>query len=272
MLSRRVVGFNTSISPASLRLRVTRAFRVNAGRTRAGVHRRALGEPPWWKGATAAPDPPAPQPTKWQSQQQPARQPQQLQHQPAARQQQQQPQLQLQHLMQLLQPQQQQPPQQQPQKQLQLQQPLQLWQQHAIRALQLKRKQQQQEQRAPARKRLRARLRPPCLQNGNGGVHSLSSRQTVRAERSLSGSAPYRNSTATSRWVRKRRRYRLRLRHRDRLRQQPYRHELSTQPLSRTLVLYVILLKSLTMNAVYVELVWRALCVKNVFPKLTSTG
>jgi hypothetical protein len=115
--------YSTSIFPASLRLRVTRAFHENAGRTRAGVHRKALGEPPGWKGANAAPGPPAAQPTKWQSQQQPARQPQQLQQQPAARQQQQQLQLQLQHLTQQLQHQHQQqrpPQQQQPQKHLQL--------------------------------------------------------------------------------------------------------------------------------------------------------
>jgi hypothetical protein len=96
-------------------------------------------------------------------------------------------------------------------------------------------------------------------QSGNGSAHSRSSRQTNSAERSLSGWAPFRSSTATatSPWVRKWRRYWLRLRHRMRLRQQQHRHHPSTQPLSKTLVLYAISLLFLTMSAVYVNPVWR---------------
>jgi hypothetical protein len=102
--------------------------------------------------------------------------------------------------------------------------------------------------------RLQARPRLPRPLSESGSAHSLSSLQADRAERKLSGWAPYRNSTATSPWVRKRRRYRLRLRLRRRLRLclQKRRYHPTIQPLSKIYVDHAILLLSSIMNAAYV--------------------
>jgi hypothetical protein len=103
-----------------------------------------------------------------------------------------------------------------------------------------------------ARERLQAR---PCLPrppSGRGSAHSRLSRQMERAERRLSRWAPYCNSTATSPWVRKQRRYQLHLRLQCCLCIQQCHHHPAIQPLSKTYVRHAMPLLSLTANLGYV--------------------